>query len=45
MPRDVQRSEWKALKDQFDELIRNERAEVTTLKSFLMLKSDAVSAK
>jgi hypothetical protein len=26
MPRDVQRSEWKALKDQFDELIRNERA-------------------
>jgi hypothetical protein len=26
MPRDVQRSEWKSLKDQFDELIRDERA-------------------
>ena len=34
MPRDVQRSEWKALKDQFDELIRNERARGDDVEKF-----------
>ena len=34
MSRETQRSEWKILKDQFDELIRNEGAQPDDVKEF-----------
>jgi hypothetical protein len=45
MPYEQQRGEWKLLKDQFDALIRNERARSDDLEKLLMMKSVVASAR